>query len=195
MQNMGKKQNRQQNLERHAKASLRWQKKLERHRDLHRKIRDAAPDILQSTNFKATKGHIQHGNMTVNNHCINVAKCSIVLSEKLHIKCNQTELIRGALLHDYFLYDWHSKEHVQPWKLHGFFHPGIALKNAAKEYQLTHREKDIIKKHMWPLTVIPPMCREAWIVTAADKWCSLLETLHIHKGHGATKQNGTKGII
>lgn len=195
MQSMGKGKIRQQNIGRHAKASLRWQKKLDRQRDLHRKIKEAASDILQSQNFKATKGHIQHGNMTVNNHCMNVAKYSIALSEKLHINCNQKELIRGALLHDYFLYDWHSKDHVQPWKLHGFFHPGVALKNAAKEYRLTHREKDIIKKHMWPLTVIPPMCREAWIVTTADKWCSLLETLHIHKGHGAIKQNGTEGII
>ena len=33
-------------------------------------------------------------------------------------------------------------------------------------------------------TVVPPACREAWIVTAADKWCSLLETLYIYKGHG-----------
>ena len=48
------------------------------------------------------------------------------------------------------------------------------------------REKDIIKKHMWPLTISAvPMCREAWIVTMADKWCSLMETFHVHKGHGA----------
>lgn len=38
---------------------------------------------------------------------------------------------------------------------------------------------------MWPLTIVPPCCREAWIVTTADKWCSFLETLHMHKGHGA----------
>ena len=49
-----------------------------------------------------------------------------------------------------------------------------------------YREKDIIKKHMWPLTISAvPMCREAWIVTMADKWCSLMETFHVHKGHGA----------
>ena len=33
-----------------------------------------------------------------------------------------------------------------------------------------------------PLTVIPPKCREAWIVTLADKWCSTLETIRIAKG-------------
>ena len=88
------------------------------------------------------------------------------------------------MLHDYFLYDWHDKYHRDVKHLHGFYHPGIALKNALKEYKLTEREKDIIKKHMWPLTVVPPQCREAWIVTAADKYCSLLETMKFHKEHG-----------
>jgi len=130
-----------------------------------------------------------------------VAKCSLYLSEKLaalHIRCNRRELIRGALLHDYFLYDWHDKEHVQIHNLHGFYHPGIALKNASAEYRLTPRERDIIKKHMWPLTMVPPMCREAWIVTVADKWCSTLETLRLRHGHGAISypvmDGGTVGL-
>lgn len=186
---------RQRAKERHAKAALRWQKSLERQRDLNRKIRVAASDILQSKNFQSTRGHIQHGNMTVNSHCMDVAKYSLAISEKLRIPCSRRELIRGALLHDYFLYDWHSREHVPIYKLHGFFHPGTALENASKEYDLTPRERDIIKKHMWPLTVVPPMCREAWIVTTADKWCSLLETLRIHKGHGAKKDDEERGTV
>ena len=170
------------------KAEL-WKKRFERQRALHKQIREAADDILKSKNFRSTKQYIQHGNMTVNGHSINVAKCSLALSEKLHIPCKRNELIRGALLHDYFLYDWHKKEYIKPHNLHGFYHPGRALANASMEYPLTSREKDIIKKHMWPLTVVPPMCREAWIVTMADKWCSLLETFHLQKGHGALRPN------
>ena len=151
-------------------------------------LKKYAEDILNSANFQRTKEHIQHGNMTVNEHCINVAKTSLMIKKKLHITCNQRDLVRGALLHDYFLYDWHKKDLKNPHKLHGFYHPGRALRNAKKEYVLTKRQEDIIKKHMWPLTVVPPMCREAWIVTTADKWCSLLETLHMHKGHGAILQ-------
>ena len=166
-----------------------WKKHFERQRQLHRQIRQEAKDILQSSNFRMTKGHIQHGKMTVNNHCVNVAKYSLALSQKLHIRCNERELIRGALLHDYFLYDWHVGDYRKPHKLHGFYHPGRALANASKEYELTDREKEIIKKHMWPLTIVPPTCREAWIVTTADKWCSLMETFHIHKGHGAVKDS------
>ena len=171
--------------QRSRQKAERWKRHYEKQKQLHKQIREAAGDILKSKNFTSTKAHIQHGNMTVNNHCVNVAKYSIAISEKLGIPCEKKELIRGALLHDYFLYDWHQGDYKKPHKLHGFYHPGRALRNATKEYELTLREQDIIKKHMWPLTVIPPMCREAWIVTAADKWCSLMETFHLHRGHGA----------
>lgn len=160
-------------------------KQKKKERILNGLLKKEAPDILHSENFKSTKKHIQHGTVTVNDHCISVAKHSIILAQFLGIKYNRRELIRGALLHDYFLYDWHDKDHINPLKLHGFYHPGRALKNACAEYDLTEREKDIIRKHMWPMTVIPPMYREAWIVTVADKWVSLMETLHVYKGQGA----------
>lgn len=170
---------------RSEKQALRWRRKLERYRLIQRQIREHASDILQSDNFYRIKGHVQHGNMTVNDHVLNVARYSVALSDRLHIRCSRRELVRGALLHDYFLYDWHKPDAENPHKLHGFYHPGRALENASREYNLTSIEKDIISKHMWPLTVVPPGCREAWIVTTADKWCSLMETLHMHKGHGA----------
>lgn len=163
---------------------MKKKKKLLKSEKLNRQIQLAASDILTSENFISTKKHIQHGDVTVNDHCINVAKHSVILAQFLGIKYNRRELIRGALLHDYFLYDWHDKEHIHPFRLHGFYHPGRALKNASAEYVLTDREKDIIRKHMWPMTVIPPMYREGWIVTMADKWVSLMETLHIYRGEG-----------
>lgn len=166
------------------RQARRWQKKLERFRREERQIRAEASDILESRNFKRMKEYIQHGDVTVNAHVLSVARCSIALSEYLHIRCSRRELIRGALLHDYFLYDWHIPDEENPHKLHGFYHPGTALRNASREYRLTVREADIIRRHMWPLTVVPPGCREAWIVTAVDKWCSLLETLYIYRGHG-----------
>ncbi len=170
-----------------------WKRQYLRQRELLRQIHSAGYDILQSQNFRSTKAHIQHGNMTVNAHCMNVAKYSLAISKKLHISCNQRELIRGALLHDYFLYDWHVGDYAKAHNLHGFYHPGRALKNASEEYELSAREKDIIKKHMWPLTIVPPTFREAWIVSAADKWCSLMETLHIHRGHGAVNRKSISG--
>lgn len=160
-------------------------KRFERHRQLAKLLKKYGGDIIESDNFKKTKGHIQHGSMTVNGHCMNVARYSLILNKRLRLNCNQNDLVRGSLLHDYFLYDWHDKEYLsQRKRLHGFRHPGIALRNADKEYRLTDIQRDIIKKHMWPLSVVPPVYKEAWVVTAADKYCSLMETIGVHKGHG-----------
>jgi uncharacterized protein len=149
-----------------------------------RLIYEYAGDIVDSLKFKRLKEFIQHGNVTVYEHCLHVALCAIKLNRSLKAKARERELIRGALLHDYFLYDWHVADapgNIHP-KLHGFYHPGIALKNATKDFVLTEREKDIIRKHMWPLTVNPPRCREAWLVCLADKHASTLETLKLKKG-------------
>lgn len=61
------------------------------------------------------------------------------------------ELVRGALLHDYFGYDWHEKGGGH--RLHGFFHPKRACHRAEKKYALTRVERGIILRHMWPLTL------------------------------------------
>ncbi len=147
-------------------------------------------DILLSEHHKNTKKDIQHGNMSVRQHTINVARHSVLISEKLGIACDRRALVRGALLHDYFLYDWHDRDHANLLRLHGIHHPGIALKNAESEFPLTDIEKDIIKKHMWPLTVVPPTCREAWIVSMADKYCSLMETVRLHRKRYRRAQHG-----
>lgn len=141
-------------------------------------------DILESDHFERLKSFIQHGNVTVYEHSLHVALCAIKLNKKLGIKGREREIIRGALLHDYFLYDWHDGDapgNIHP-KLHGFYHPGIALRNATRDFALSEREKEIIRKHMWPLTVNPPRCREAWVVCLADKYASTLETLKLKKG-------------
>lgn len=171
----------------HQRRMEKYRKQYEQRRKFYRLLKENASDILHSENFQKTRHHIQHGTMPVYRHCLDVAKQSIQINKALGLGCSERDLIRGALLHDYFLYDRHDKNRENYQKLHGFYHPGIALKNARKEYHLTRREEDIIKKHMWPLTVVPPLCREAWVVTAADKYCSLLETLKIRKRPGRVR--------
>ncbi len=171
----------------HNKRVEKLRKRYEQKKELYRLLREYASDIMESENFQNTRNYIQHGTMPVRRHCIDVARQSIAISKFLGITCNERELVRGALLHDYFLYDWHDKSRENYQRLHGFYHPGIALRNASREYNLTPREKDIIKKHMWPLTVVPPLCREAWLVTTADKYCSILETLKLRKGAGRAR--------
>lgn len=150
--------------------------------ELHRDIKKHGDEIMKSRNFRDSRNNIQHSDVSVMKHCMKVARTSLWLNRKFNFKCKEKDLIRGALLHDYFLYDWHSPEHCGLKNLHGFYHPGIALKNAAKEYVLSEREKNIIESHMWPLTLRHiPKCREAWVVTAADKYISTVESLRIDK--------------
>ena len=161
------------------KRALQWREKYQKQRELHKQIRACASDILQSKNFKYTKEHIQHGNMTVNSHCLNVAKYSLAFSRKLHIKCNERELIRGALLHDYFLYDWHDKDCPRH---HFTQHPRRAAKNAKKDFKITKKEEEIILSHMFPTGLKLPKSKEAVVLTLADKHCATKEFLHLsHK--------------
>jgi len=135
-------------------------------------------EIIASPEMQSMKKFIQHGDVSVYGHCLAVAAMSIKFARFWRIKVNRRSLIRGALLHDFFLYDWHDGWDL----LHGFKHPKLALENAEKQFELNKKERNIIRKHMWPMTMINiPTHREAWIVCIIDKYCSLLETFKINK--------------
>ena len=141
--------------------------------EIVRAIEHQAKLLLAEGNLAKTKEYIQHSDMSVFQHCVHVAYISCLLCVKLKLNVSWDELIRAALLHDYFLYDWHDGP---PFNFkHAFGHPTFAARNAARDYKLTAKEIQIIKRHMWPLTVVPPTCREGWIVVLADKICTLLE--------------------
>lgn len=133
------------------------------------------------------KEFYQHGNTTVYEHSVRVAAVSLLLARWLRLRFRKQELIRGALLHDYFLYDWHKTKTGHG--LHGFTHPKTALKRAREDYLLNRVEENIILRHMFPLVPIPPACREAWIICLADKYCAAAETLErTRTGHGTAKR-------
>jgi uncharacterized protein len=137
-----------------------------------------AGELLQSRDVRSMSAYTQHADVSCLEHSISVAYTSYWICEKLHLRADRKSLIRGALLHDFFLYDWHLPSDRKG--LHGFTHPKAALKNAEERFRLNGRERDIIVKHMWPLTPVPPKCKEAFIVGLADKYCSLIETLRKH---------------
>ena len=91
--------------------------------NIRREIRKYGSDILKSENFRSSAGNIQHSNVSVMKHSMKVAYTSMWICEKFKIKCNRKDLVRGALLHDYFLYDWHDDDHRGLKNLHGFYHP------------------------------------------------------------------------
>lgn len=129
----------------------------------------------RGSRFLESKDNMQHGSTTVYRHSVSVAYLSFLLAKRLHLKVDYRSLIRGALLHDYFLYDWHEKGENH--RLHGFYHPKRALLNARKHFDLNEIEEDIIIKHMFPLTLPAPKYKESVIVCVVDKWVSTKETL------------------
>ena len=137
-----------------------------------------ARELESHGRFGLTRGFIQHGDVSVYEHVVSVARASAAAGaslERMGVRVDRPSLIRGALLHDYFLYDWHDPDPSH--RLHGFTHPAAALARALEDFELTERERNIIARHMFPLVPIPPTCREAWIVCMADKACALHETI------------------
>ncbi len=141
-------------------------------------FRDCSLELLKSEDVQLMGTFIQHANISCLEHSISVAYFSYCLCRKLNLNVDCRSIIRGALLHDFFLYDWHVTKN--PMGLHGFKHPLTALENAEDHFTLNDREKDIIVKHMWPLTLTPPRYKEALIVSLSDKFCSIIETLRIY---------------
>ena len=123
--------------------------------------------------------YFQHGKTTVLKHCKNVAYYSLLLAKKLdekfNISFNYNNLIIGAFLHDLFLYDWHEKDKSH--RLHGYRHPLTASINAKRMCHINEEVEEIIKTHMWPLTLRKiPLSKEAFIVCLVDKILALKET-------------------
>lgn len=130
-------------------------------------------ETMRNSRLLRERQYIQHGNTSTLQHSIAVAYFTRMAARFFRIPVRERELIRGALLHDYFLYDWHERDASH--RLHGLHHPKRALENAQQDFQLSEVEKDIIRKHMFPLTIIPPRYKESLLVCLVDKACSLYE--------------------
>ncbi len=144
-------------------------------------IRKYGSDILESESFQREKDYIQHGTTSTYAHSLCVAYMSVWLAVRKRHKRNKVDMksvVRGALLHDYFLYDWHEKNEYH--NLHGYTHAKRAMENARRDFSITAKEAEIIYCHMFPLNISRvPHSREARIVCVADKMVAGSETLMI----------------
>lgn len=139
------------------------------------------PNALEMQKF------IQHGSVTTYEHCLRVTRIAFWLNIHLHVRADEASLVKGAFLHDFYLYDWHNCSNITHW--HGFKHARIARYNAETVFKLTDKEKDIIQSHMWPLNPTDiPHSREAALVCMADKMSSSYETVLERKAQRKEKQ-------
>ena len=133
-------------------------------------------DILENPKMQALRTFVQHGAVTRYEHCLSVCYIALKLADKTHANVDRKSMVRGALLHDFFMYDWHDPGNLR--LMHGFTHAKEALQNAQKEFELNDIERDVIKKHMFPLNIALPKYKETVLVSAADKISAVLETMH-----------------
>lgn len=140
-------------------------------------VRRYGGDILGSQGMLLSQSFRQHGDVSVALHCFFAAVVCVRLARALALRVDTRALVRGALLHDYFLYDWHDPDPSH--RLHGFRHAGFALRNAGRDFSLGPIERNMIASHMFPMNFVLPRFRESLLLCLADKICSFCETFHL----------------
>ena len=151
-------------------------KKLEEKIQNDKEFQAIIKDLITNKTVLQMKNYIQHYNTDCFEHCYTASYYCYKIAKK-H-KLDYRSAARAAMLHDLFLYDWRVPSTHN--KLHAFHHPRTAYENAKKLFDLNEKEKDIILKHMWPLTIIPPKYKESYILTLVDKYCVWAETKNIY---------------
>lgn len=131
-------------------------------------------DLMADPEVLALADMPQHSKLfTRLDHSIYVAYLSFLLCRRLGL--NHVSAARAGLLHDFHFAD-ESDGIKRLWK-----HPKDALENAENKCTLTDMERDIILKHMWPLTPQMPDYRESFVVSLADKLCAMMEFSMLYK--------------
>ncbi len=137
-------------------------------------FKEIIKDMISNNAVLQMKNYRQHYDTNCFDHCINVSYYSYLVCKKLGL--DYKSISRAGLVHDLFLYDWRIKQ-TDIKGLHAFNHPRIALENANKLFDLNDKEKDIILKHMWPLTLKLPKYKESYIIGFVDKYCAIKESV------------------
>ena len=149
---------------------------------IRRLVAEHGREVLEHPHMQAERGNYQHGNVSTFAHSIRVACLAVWLADRLHLwrRVDVRSLVRAALLHDYFLYDWHDDDNGTH-RLHGFTHGRAALVNAQRDFRLNRVERNSILHHMFPLTPVPPRYIEGYLVCMADKISATRETLSMSR--------------
>lgn len=151
---------------------------------------DIVSPILLSEEFQKRK-LMKHHDESVWDHCIAVSFRAFRYSKKF--KVNSRNCAIAGLMHDFYPHAWQYSKSLEKldksysyyflpntkkpkmFKQHGFIHAREARDNFRKFYgnlSNSHIENAILR-HMFPLNIKPPTCKEGWIITLADKIVSI----------------------
>ena len=134
--------------------------------------------IVNNEEVQKMKHFRQHGSVSCFDHCLDVAIDCYKIAKRFNL--DYESITRAAMLHDFFLYDWRNTKDILPkgfFNMHAFTHGKRAYNNASKYFKLNDIEKDVIIKHMWPVTFSLPKYKETFIITLVDKYCTVKEMI------------------
>ena len=160
---------------------------------IHQEQKDKLENIYQSflSNEKILrmKEIPMHRGSNCYEHTFKVAKRAIHHCEKSKKKNINLEVVLiGAILHDYYLYDWRTDR--SKIKTHAKQHELIAAENAIKDFSISKEIKEVIETHMWPINIKNyPKSREAKIVSVSDKLVALCEALTSKRHKNKKREN------
>ena len=121
-------------------------------------------NILDNDEFLKIR-QIEHHGISRYDHSLKVSYYSYKIAKALHLDYEQTAV--GGLLHDFFL---SPEDRTQKDRLVSVFtHPKQAVDMAKSQFDLTTKEIDMIRSHMFPINLSVPKYAESWIVSMVDK--------------------------
>ncbi len=131
-------------------------------------------DLYERKEVQTLDSIPHHDTGTRLEHSLNVSYKAYKIAKKHNLDYKSTA--KAGLLHDlYFNRIAECKTKIDKIKLLTNGHPVDAIENASKFYELNKLEKDIIKTHMWPISIYMPKYKESFIVGYADKYCSFFD--------------------
>ena len=140
---------------------------------LNQEFYECIRDVMNHPAVQEMKKYPHHCDTNCYQHCLNVAYYNYEICKVLGLDAKAAA--RAGMLHDLFLYDWRKHAARTGDHFHGLTHPRTAYKRASRYFKLSPLEKDMILKHMGPLTVIPPRHLESFIICMTDKYCGACE--------------------
>ena len=133
-------------------------------------------DILSSARFEKAGTVRHHITGNVAEHSRNTAEYGRRMCEWLNrhgIDVSEEDVVQACLLHDIGMTE--DRVHDSAGWRKAFWHPRKGARIARDEYHVNKVQYNAIKRHMWPICIIPPRYKEGWVVMAADKYCSIRE--------------------
>jgi uncharacterized protein len=137
---------------------------------------DYTSDLLCDELVRSMVNFRHHDTITTHYHSLYVSYCVCRHCCNLKLK-NSREIVRAALLHDFYLYEWYTVKHDE---YHIFYHPKEAVKNIEEHFgTLSSMQRDMILSHMFPASKQFPNSVGAWLLTMADKRCAMEDYLSV----------------